>query len=175
MLTPEVLSLGDVVRNVEPVLSAVVGSEIDVIVRKQGGVPDVSADRGQIERVLMDLALHAREAMPEGGVLTIDLATGSCPPLAGESACVVLTVSDSGPGMDDEKLSKIFEPFYTTNVRGRSGLGLSTVYGIIRQTGGHIEAASQLGRGTTFRMCFRPADEKSASRSRPRAVTAENV
>ncbi len=176
MLMPEVLSLGAVTLATQGMLRPLIGEDIDLMVRHQPGVPPISADRGQIERVLMDLAVNARDAMPNGGVLTIEVGTGECPELGDDGPlAVVLTVSDTGYGMDAKTLARIFEPFYTTKERGKgTGLGLSTVYGIVRQSGGHIEAASQPGRGTTFRMCFRPADEKSAFRSGASVLSSGN-
>jgi two-component system cell cycle sensor histidine kinase/response regulator CckA len=122
----------------------------------------VLADRGQIEQVLLNLVINARDAMPKGGVLRIGLANvavGAAPHDPRRTAVpqqyVCLTVADTGSGMDAETASHVFEPFFTTKEAGRgTGLGLALVYGIVQQAGGTIDLETQMGRGTTFRICL---------------------
>jgi two-component system NtrC family sensor kinase len=158
-LEPKSFSLGQVVRDAESMVRRLVGEDVTIDFRAsadEGGL--VMAEPGQIEQVLMNLVVNARDAMPSGGRLSIGTATVR---FDAESAArrvkmkagayAVLTVADTGHGMDPETLSRIFEPFFTTKGAGRgTGLGLSTVYGIVRQAGGHIGVESEPGRGTTF-------------------------
>jgi CheY-like chemotaxis protein len=128
-----------------------VGAEIQVILRN-GSVGMVNADQGQLEQVILNLAANARDAMPHGGVLRIKLENYTSTGAASEVPAgdyILLSVEDNGIGMDPEIQSRIFEPFFTTKRTG-SGLGLSTVYGIVKQSGGHITVHSELGSGATF-------------------------
>lgn len=151
VLSPKLLNVSSVVTELNGMVRVMVGAEIQVVMDQQN-VGMVHADQGQLEQVVLNLAANARDAMPNGGILTIKLenyvSTGSRPHVpAGDF--VVLSVGDNGIGMDADTQSRMFEPFFTTKKSG-SGLGLSTVYGIVKQSGGHITVESQLGIGSTF-------------------------
>jgi len=154
VLQPTVLDLGDVVDGIAPMLRRIIGEHIEL--RLEAGAPlgRVRADRGQLEQVLLNLAVNARDAMAGGGTLT--LATANVP------GGVSLVVSDTGVGMSEDVKDHIFEPFFTTKEPGKgTGLGLSTVYGIVNQSGGAIRFDSALGRGTSFTIVL-PAAEMVA-------------
>ena len=165
VLQPTVLDLGDVVDGIAPMLRRIIGEHIEL--RIQTGTPlgRVRADRGQLEQVLLNLAVNARDAMTAGGTLTI--ATVNV--LGGVS----LVVTDTGIGMSDDVKDRIFEPFFTTKEPGKgTGLGLSTVYGIINQSGGTISFQSALGRGTSFTIIL-PAAEMVAVGDTPTVEEAQ--
>ncbi len=154
VLRPEVLCLNDVVAEMESLVRRVVGGEIELVVRPAAGVPAVRADRGQIGQVLMNLCLNGRDAMPGGGRLTVE--TGSVrkgeprpAELGRDGDWAVLRVCDEGSGMDEETRRRLFEPFFTKK-EGGNGLGLSSSYGIVRQSGGHILVDTTPGRGSAF-------------------------
>lgn len=151
VLSPKLLNISSVLAELSGMLRVMVGAEIQVLIH-QANTGMVHADQGQLEQVILNLAANARDAMPNGGILTIKLedyvSSGSRPQVpAGDY--VLLSVVDTGIGMDPDTQSRIFEPFFTTK-RSGSGLGLSTVYGIVKQSGGHITVESQLGIGSTF-------------------------
>ncbi|HEX2091857.1 MAG TPA: PAS domain S-box protein [Longimicrobiaceae bacterium] len=160
VLQPEVLDLNAVITNTENLLHRLIGEDVELEVRTSPSLGRVRTDRGQIEQVLMNLVVNARDAMPRGGRITIETRNVEAraeevPP--GETADpgphVLLSVSDTGTGMDEETLSHVFEPFFTTKLPGKgTGLGLATVYGIVRQSGGFIRVESAPGAGTTFRI-----------------------
>ncbi len=158
VLSVEPLDLGRVVTELANMLSRTIGHNIGVTVNIADTPTAVEADPSQLELVLMNLAMNARDAMPDGGTLTLgvtEAVVGEEHPIEhpelGPGDYVLLTVTDSGVGMDDETRAHIFEPFFTTKPRGKgTGLGLPTVHGIISQHGGHIYAASRPGHGTTF-------------------------
>ncbi|HKD14481.1 MAG TPA: ATP-binding protein, partial [Candidatus Angelobacter sp.] len=150
VLSPRLLNVFDVVTDLGGMVRVMVGAEIQVTL-PQESVGMVHADQGQLEQVVLNLAANARDAMPNGGVLTIKLENyssdiGSQIP---SGDYVLLSISDTGIGMDPDTQSRIFEPFFSTKKSG-SGLGLSTVYGIVKQSGGHITVESQLGLGSNF-------------------------
>jgi len=169
VLRPRQLVLPDVVGTLTPMLGRLVGEHIEIIDIVEPPVPEVFADPTQIEQIVMNLAVNARDAMPEGGKLTIRLAavelTGTdAEALTGvEGTHALLEVTDNGSGMDAETQLLMFEPFFTTKEIGRgTGLGLATVYGAVQQMRGAIAVDSRLGRGTTFRIYvpeFRPGEE----------------
>ena len=157
VLTPAVLDLNDVVADAERMLRRVIGEDITFITQLAPAVARVTADRGQIEQVLVNLVVNARDAMPTGGVLTVgtadvflspsDAAARGIPP----GAYVTIRVRDTGIGMDEATRTRIFEPFFTTKPVGRgTGLGLATVYGVVHQSGGFVAVESEPGRGSTF-------------------------
>jgi signal transduction histidine kinase/CheY-like chemotaxis protein len=162
MLAPSVFDPARVLLDLEPLLRRLLGERAEFVIRAETGGGRVFADRGQLERVLVNLSVNARDAMPQGGRLTIELGYDDAarlddrPPecrLAGP--CAVIIVSDTGVGMDEATLRRIFDPFFTTKELGRgTGLGLATVRGIVEQSGGTIRVASQPGAGTTFTLLW---------------------
>ncbi|MCM0082571.1 PAS domain S-box protein [Geomonas sp. Red32] len=150
-MNPQLLDLNDIVLGVEKFLVRIIGENVEL--RSEPGVGDlqVDADRGQIEQVLINLITNARDAMPKGGVVTV----ATAPAQAGRDGrlYVLLSVSDTGVGMDQQTSKRIFEPFFTTKELGKgTGLGMAIVHGIVTQHGGFIELDSAPGRGTTFRV-----------------------
>jgi PAS domain S-box-containing protein len=161
---PKAVDMNKVVHNVTGLLRPVLGENIRLSIRSTSQLPAVMADSGMLEQVLVNLAVNARDAMPRGGELIIstficdiDETYIQCRPQASAGQFVCLQVSDSGTGMDTQTMERIFEPFFTTKGVGKgTGLGLATVYGIVKQHRGWVEVASQLGVGTTFKV-FIPA------------------
>jgi PAS domain S-box-containing protein len=158
--TPEVLDVGEVVRGMESMIHRLIGEDVRLVTRNGQWPLHVRADRGQLEQVLANLAVNARDAMPYGGELVVevsalDLSPEDARPVSGLPAgpYVALTVSDEGTGIAPEVQAHLFEPFFTTKEQGKgTGLGLSVVYGIVRQSGGDILVESEPGRGATFRI-----------------------
>jgi PAS domain S-box-containing protein len=180
------LNLNQLVDGSRDMLSRLIGEDIELVSHLNPQLGDVFADGGQLHQVLMNLVVNARDAMPEGGRLTIttDNATirpDSAIPNDGSrhAPCILLSVSDTGTGMDEETRKRIFEPFFTTKREGvGTGLGLATVYGIVRQCEGWIDCATELGKGTTFTigiprtsMPATPANTRQAARALPGAGT----
>ncbi|GAB4362236.1 MAG: hypothetical protein Kow00128_01810 [Deltaproteobacteria bacterium] len=160
ILEPKVLDLNGIVADMERMLRRMIGEDVDLVTVLRPGLWAVKADPGQIEQVILNLAVNARDAMPEGGTLSIETVnrrvdragTGECPD-AEPGEYVMLAVGDTGHGMDEQTLSRIFEPFFTTKEKGKgTGLGLATVYGIVKQSGGFIYPESRPGEGTVFRI-----------------------
>ena len=171
VLSPRVISLNDVVAAAEGLFRRLLGEDIRLVSRLEPGLGATRVDRAQVDQILMNLVVNARDAMPEGGALTIetanvqlDAAWVAAHPGATAGAHVTLVVSDTGVGMDEDTQRHIFEPFFTTKELGRgTGLGLATVYGIVKQSGGYITVESALGEGTTFRI-FLPRVQEQATR-----------
>jgi two-component system cell cycle sensor histidine kinase/response regulator CckA len=147
VLEPEVIDINDVVQDYLSMLERLVGDDVQIVARLGDALPMVNADPGQLGQVLLNLVVNARDAMPDGGRLTIETQTER----VGNGLRVVLRVGDTGIGMDRETVRHIFEPFFTTKEQGKgTGLGLSTVHGIVKQSGGVIEVDSAPGEGSTF-------------------------
>ena len=159
MIQPIALDLNTVVPDLEGMLRRLIGENIEVVTSLDPGLGQVMADPGQIQQVLLNLAVNARDAMPNGGTLHIETRNvdvdekPGANPDAVRGRCILMTVTDSGIGMDEETLKKAFEPFFTTKPQGKgTGLGLSSVYGIIKQSGGWIDVWSEPGKGSAFQI-----------------------
>ncbi|MCE5308151.1 MAG: PAS domain S-box protein [Acidobacteriales bacterium] len=167
IVQPQTMCLNTLVADAETFLAHVVGEQIELIIRRASSSSLVLADPSQAHQVLMNLAVNARDAMPNGGKLIIETSTfevtpeyAASNPDAAPGSYAVLTVTDTGIGMAEDTLRNIFEPFFTTKEKGKgTGLGLSTVYGIVRQTGGWISVESQPKVGTTFRIYLPRLDD----------------
>jgi CheY-like chemotaxis protein/two-component sensor histidine kinase len=157
VLEPRVLDLNEVIEDVEKMLRRLLGADVELRFRPAQDLGRVRADAGQIEQVLLNLIVNARDAMPDGGRISVETENAEINGAAElpSGPYVLLTVTDTGCGMDAKTASRIFEPFFTTKEVGRgTGLGLSTVHGIVKQSGGHIAVQSEPGQGTTFRIHF---------------------
>jgi signal transduction histidine kinase len=178
VMQPKVLDLNQVVSNLQKMLLRLIGEEYELRMNLGAELGNVKADPGQIEQVIMNLVLNARDAMPAGGKVSIETsnihldesyAREHVSVVAG--AYVMLAVSDSGTGIDENTRQHIFEPFFTTKEAGKgTGLGLSTVYGIVKQSGGNIWVYSEVGKGTTFKIYFPRITEQAEEYKPPAAV-----
>jgi CheY-like chemotaxis protein len=160
LLQPKIINLNNIVLNMHKMLRRLIGEDIEVVSLLDPRLGQIKADPGQIEQVIVNLAVNARDAMPNGGKISIE--TINLDVSAKNSRThqnvpdgdyVLLKVGDTGTGMDEEVMSHIFEPFFTTKELGKgTGLGLATVYGIVQQSGGHISVESSVGKGTSFKI-----------------------
>jgi len=181
ILVPKVINLGNVVADMDNMLRRLIGEDIDLVSVGGKDLWNVKADPGQVEQVIANLAVNSRDAMPGGGKLTIEAANvvldetyTSGHQYVSPGSYIMLAVSDTGSGMDEGTVARIFEPFFTTKEKG-TGLGLSTVYGIVKQSGGHINVYSEPGIGTTFKMYFPAVEEKVTESSGAGALPPEEL
>lgn len=168
VMDPRVLDLNIVVRDMEKLLKRLIGEDIRLRTTLDGSLARIKADQGQLEQVLMNLAVNARDAMPAGGELNIETSNyyvdqefaRRYPYPMAVGNYVMLTVTDTGIGMDATTSARVFEPFFTTKEKGKgTGLGLSMVYGVVKQSGGYIDLHSEPGRGASFKILLPVADE----------------
>jgi two-component system cell cycle sensor histidine kinase/response regulator CckA len=176
VLEPRVLDLNAVVTDMQKLLRRLIGEHIELTSHLEPGLGKVKADPSQIEQVILNLVVNARDAMPEGGKLTLSTRSVRLDErYASENlnvkpgSYVLLSVSDTGCGMDAETRARIFEPFFTTKGKEKgTGLGLATVYGVVRQSGGHIEVESELGKGSTFNVYLPQVEAEAPERPQQR-------
>jgi two-component system, cell cycle sensor histidine kinase and response regulator CckA len=179
VLQPLVMNLNSVAEEMGRLLPRLIGEDIELIIRLDEQLGSVRADASQMEQVIMNLAVNARDAMPNGGKLVVETSNveldGSYTashPLMVPGPYVQLIVTDSGTGMDTETQTHIFEPFFTTKEKGKgTGLGLATVYGIVKQSGGFIWVYSELGKGTSFKIYLPRLDQAEEQVGTPKATT----
>jgi CheY-like chemotaxis protein len=182
VLPPELVDLSAVVATLEPILRRALGEVSHVELRLAGDLGPVKADPGQLDQVLLNLALNARDAMPDGGTLTVETAnvtvderhiTAKTMEPVVPGAYAVLRVTDTGTGMDRETLAHIFEPFFTTKSVGEgTGLGLATVYGIVKQSGGFVAVKSKPGQGSSFHIYLPLAGDRARTAPTPVSTMA---
>ena len=171
VLTPRQVDLGEIVRGLDNMLRRLIGDDIQLSVISEDRLGEVFADPSQVEQVILNLVVNARDAMPTGGCISIELANATLDAAYAEEhrgavpgPYTLLAVSDTGHGMDAETRARIFEPFFTTKPKGKgTGLGLSIVYGIVTQSGGHISVHTELQVGTTFKV-YLPRRDGAAER-----------
>ncbi len=182
VLAPKVLDLNAAINDLGRMLPRLVGEDVDLVIVPSLERIRTKADPSQLEQVIMNLAVNARDAMPNGGRLTIETSVvafdqeyARLHPPAAPGRYAMLAVTDTGAGMDAETQSHIFEPFFTTKEKGKgTGLGLSTVYGIVKQSGGYVWVYSEQGRGTTFKVYLPLAEEAEAARQPEAALAGDS-
>jgi nitrogen-specific signal transduction histidine kinase/ActR/RegA family two-component response regulator len=178
ILAPKVLNVHSVVADMEKMLQRLIGEDIELETSSKPDLWLVKADRSQIEQVVMNLAVNARDAMPQGGRLMIettnvefDASVSHSPAVVAPGKYVMLAVTDNGCGMDSKTQAHIFEPFFTTKEKGKgTGLGLATVYGVVKQSGGYVWVYSEPGHGTTFKIYLPRIEDETATSARDRNV-----
>jgi two-component system cell cycle sensor histidine kinase/response regulator CckA len=180
VLAPAVLNLNSLISEMEKMLPRLIGEDIEIVIALDPTIGSVKADQGQLEQVVMNLAVNARDAMPDGGKVVItttnvslDEAWTRLHPGSKVGDYVMLAVADTGTGIDSETLAHIFEPFFTTKERGKgTGLGLATVYGVVKQSGGYVWVESAPGKGASFQI-YLPRIEEPATVAEPVAPIVE--
>ena len=180
VLQPQVINVNSIVEEMGKLLPRLIGEDIELLIRADEKLGSIRADASQMEQVIMNLAVNARDAMPNGGKLVIETANAeidhgftSSHPLMKPGSYVQLVVSDNGTGMDAETQAHIFEPFFTTKEKGKgTGLGLATVYGIVKQSGGFIWVYSEVGKGSSFKIYLPRVEQQEEHTGAPRP-TAE--
>jgi len=181
ILQPERIDLNTVLRQMSPMLRRLIGEDVDFVVSTKPGLGVINADPGQIQQVIMNLVVNARDAMPQGGKLvirtdavTFEDALNSRHPMVKDGPHILLSIRDNGVGMDAATQSHLFEPFFTTkHSKKRTGLGLSTVYAIVRQSGGFITVDSEPGKGSTFSVYFPEAVDAPAPQTNGEEAEAD--
>lgn len=176
VLQPQVINLNAIIAEMGKLLPRLIGEDIELVIRTDEDLGTVRADASQMEQVIMNLAVNARDAMPNGGKLVIETANAELDhnyltshPLMKAGPYIQLVVTDCGTGMDAETQAHIFEPFFTTKEKGKgTGLGLATVYGIVKQSGGFIWVYSELGKGTSFKIYLPRLDQTTEQTNAPR-------
>ncbi|MGC1936617.1 MAG: ATP-binding protein, partial [Candidatus Acidiferrales bacterium] len=179
MLAPQVLNIQSVVSDMEKMLRRLIGEDVELVTTNPQGLWHVKADRSQIEQVILNLAVNSRDAMPDGGKLTIETSNVELDNSYSRHAVVepgeyvLLAVSDTGCGMDSDTQAHVFEPFFTTKEKGKgTGLGLATVYGIVKQSGGYIWVYSEIAKGTSFKVYLpRVREPELAPQQKPEAMS----
>jgi CheY-like chemotaxis protein len=179
VLQPRVMNVNGVVEEMGKLLPRLIGEHIELVLRTNSDLGLIRADSSQMEQIIMNLAVNARDAMPSGGKLLIETSNveldhvyNAVHPLVQPGRYVLLAVSDTGTGMDAETQARIFEPFFTTKVQGKgTGLGLATVYGVVKQSGGYVWVYSEVGKGTSFKIYLPRVDQ--IEEEMPPAISSE--
>ena len=179
VIRPRVLDLNERLKDVGKLLRPLMGDDVDILIVSKSPAAVVEADPGQLDQIVVNLAVNARDAMPHGGKFILETRSEKVDEAFAEQhqnmapgKYVLLAVSDTGSGMDEATVARIFEPFFTTKEVGKgNGLGLATVYGIVKQSAGHILVYSELGHGTTFKIYLPSADHKIGLASKPEVET----
>jgi two-component system, cell cycle sensor histidine kinase and response regulator CckA len=183
MLAPKIISIQSIFVDMERILRRLIGEDIQLETSSAADVGLIRADRSQIEQVILNLAVNARDAMPQGGRLTIETANvdldasySGSPAVLAPGKYVMLAVTDNGCGMDAETQTHIFEPFFTTKEKGKgTGLGLATVYGIVKQSGGYVWVYSEPDRGTSFKIYLPRIEDEEGERGRDRRTDVQSI